>query len=60
MSVFFSQLALEQLQYYANEYPHLPRFITQVLQQDPRPAYKKDEQSDRIYAVHLLSSKITD
>lgn len=41
MPVFFSQVALEQLQHYANEYPHLSRFITQVLQQDPRPAYKK-------------------
>ncbi|EEG86593.1 hypothetical protein PROPEN_00882 [Proteus penneri ATCC 35198] len=58
MPVFFSQVALEQLQHYANEYPHLSRFITQVLQQDPRPAYKKNEQSDRIYAVHLLEFNI--
>lgn len=34
------------------------RFITQVLQQDPRPAYKKSEQSDRVYAVHLLDFNI--
>ncbi|MEQ4924988.1 tRNA (N6-threonylcarbamoyladenosine(37)-N6)-methyltransferase TrmO [Proteus hauseri] len=58
MSVFFSQQASEQLQHYASEYPNLSRFITQVLQQDPRPAYKKGEQSDRVYAVHLLEFNI--
>ena len=59
MAVFFSQQASEQLQYYAKEYPNLSRFITQVLQQDPRPAYKKGEQSDRVYAVHLLEFNIS-
>lgn len=58
MPVFFSQIASEQLQHYASEYPHLSRFITQVLQQDPRPAYKKGEQNDRIYAVHLLEFNV--
>ncbi|OAT45298.1 tRNA (N6-threonylcarbamoyladenosine(37)-N6)-methyltransferase TrmO [Proteus hauseri] len=58
MAVFFSQQASEQLQHYANEYPNLSRFITQVLQQDPRPAYKKGEQSDRVYAAHLLEFNI--
>lgn len=58
MPVFFSQIASEQLQQHASEYPHLSRFITQVLQQDPRPAYKKGEQSDRIYAVHLLEFNV--
>lgn len=42
----------------SHQYPHLMRFITQVLQQDPRPAYKKSEQSDRVYAVHLLDFNI--
>ncbi|SUC38157.1 putative methyltransferase, YaeB/AF_0241 family [Proteus mirabilis] len=55
---FFSEDATQQLQYYSHQYPHLMRFITQVLQQDPRPAYKKSEQSDRVYAVHLLDFNI--
>lgn len=58
MPVFFSLEASEQLQRYTDRYPSLSRFITQVLQQDPRPAYKKNEQSDRIYAVHLLEFNI--
>lgn len=53
MPVFFSSLASEQLQQYTSKHPYLLRFITEVLQQDPRPAYKKNEQSDRVYAVHL-------
>lgn len=58
MTVFFSEQASEQLQQYSDKYPHLSRFIIQVLQQDPRPAYKKNEQSSRIYAVHLLEFNV--
>ncbi|HEJ9662139.1 TPA: tRNA (N6-threonylcarbamoyladenosine(37)-N6)-methyltransferase TrmO [Proteus mirabilis] len=58
MDILFSEDATQQLQYYSHQYPHLMRFITQVLQQDPRPAYKKSEQSDRVYAVHLLDFNI--
>lgn len=58
MAVFFSAQATEQLQHYSTQYPYLSRFITQVLQQDPRPAYKKVTQSDRVYAVHLLEFNV--
>ena len=37
----FSEDATQQFIAVLCQYPHLMRFITQVLQQDPRPAYKK-------------------
>ena len=42
----------------AAQYPDLARFITQVLAQDPRPAYKKQQADDKIYAVHLLDLNV--
>ncbi len=53
MPVRFSPLAGQQLQQYAR-YPYLARFIREVLAQDPRPAYRKGEEKDRIYAASLL------
>lgn len=37
----------------------LETLITQVLQQDPRPAYKKDKPDSKIYAMHLLEFNIS-
>lgn len=33
--------------------PHFSRFITEVLQQDPRPAYQQGKASERIYGILL-------
>ena len=38
--------------------PHLSRFIRQVLEQDPRPAYQQGKPSDRIYGMSLYEFNI--
>ncbi len=58
MPVTFSAEAESQLAANLGRYPHLRRFITQVLGQDPRPAYRKGEALERDYAVHLLEFNV--
>jgi tRNA-Thr(GGU) m(6)t(6)A37 methyltransferase TsaA len=38
---------------------HLKTLISEVLKQDPRPAYKKGKLDSKIYAMHLLDFNIT-
>ncbi|QKJ85941.1 tRNA (N6-threonylcarbamoyladenosine(37)-N6)-methyltransferase TrmO [Paramixta manurensis] len=54
MPVTFSAIAQQQLTQQQQRYPHLARFITQVLAQDPRPAYRQGEEPEREYAAWLL------
>ncbi|KAA8997595.1 tRNA (N6-threonylcarbamoyladenosine(37)-N6)-methyltransferase TrmO [Affinibrenneria salicis] len=59
MPVEFSPLAEQQLAQHQARYPHLRRFISEVLAQDPRPAYRKNEQeSEREYAALLLEFNV--
>ena len=58
MPVRFSALAEQQLQAESRAYPQLRRFLIQVLAQDPRPAYRKGDEEDRDYAVHLLAFNV--
>ncbi|MGL4719306.1 MAG: tRNA (N6-threonylcarbamoyladenosine(37)-N6)-methyltransferase TrmO, partial [Kluyvera intermedia] len=39
-------------------YPHLRQFIAEVLAQDPRPAYRKNEEEGKTYAVWLLDFNV--
>ena len=57
MPVRFSALAQSQIQQQKN-YPHLARFIADVLAQDPRPAYRKGEAEGREYAAWLLDYNV--
>ncbi|CNH65111.1 putative methyltransferase%2C YaeB/AF_0241 family [Yersinia thracica] len=57
MPVSFSPTAEQQL-IQQQRYPHLRRFITQVLAQDPRPAYRKGDNESREYAVLLLEFNV--
>ncbi|MCD1127710.1 tRNA (N6-threonylcarbamoyladenosine(37)-N6)-methyltransferase TrmO [Jinshanibacter sp. LJY008] len=58
MPVIFSVEAEHVLQNESRALPHLRRFITQVLAQDPRPAYRKNEQQVREFAVHLMTFNV--
>ncbi|MEB5971869.1 tRNA (N6-threonylcarbamoyladenosine(37)-N6)-methyltransferase TrmO [Pantoea dispersa] len=58
MPVRFSAQAQQQLQQQLPHYPQLARFITEVLAQDPRPAYRKGETLDREYAAWLLDFNV--
>lgn len=58
MPVRFSPLAQQQIQQQQRHHPQLMRFITDVLAQDPRPAYRKGESRDREYAAWLLDFNV--
>lgn len=56
IAVTFSTVALSQLEPFIENYPELKRLIEQVLGQDPRPAYHKEE--GREYGVALYDLNI--
>ncbi|WP_428943986.1 tRNA (N6-threonylcarbamoyladenosine(37)-N6)-methyltransferase TrmO [Pantoea sp. FN060301] len=58
MVVSFSPHAQQQIASQQQKYPHLARFITQVLAQDPRPAYRKEEAPGREYAAWLADFNV--
>ncbi|MGL4204980.1 MAG: tRNA (N6-threonylcarbamoyladenosine(37)-N6)-methyltransferase TrmO [Aeromonadaceae bacterium] len=53
MAVSFLPAAQAVLASQKARYPQLEPFITQVLAQDPRPAYRKQQADEREYGVHL-------
>ncbi|SFR09953.1 MULTISPECIES: tRNA (N6-threonylcarbamoyladenosine(37)-N6)-methyltransferase TrmO [unclassified Enterobacter] len=53
MPVFFTPEIAQRLPQLEQRYPDLTQFITDVLAQDPRPAYRKDEETGKTYAVWL-------
>lgn len=59
MKVVFSDQALQRLSQVEQDYPELQQLIIEVLQQDPRPAYKKNKPDVKVYAVHLSDFNIS-
>ncbi len=58
MPVYFTdELALRLVQL-EKLYPRLRDFIVEVLAQDPRPAYRKEEEAGKTYAVLLLDFNV--
>lgn len=63
LSVNFTESALTVLESISAKYPDLRTLITQVLQQDPRPAYKKNSTTnqaidEKIYGITLYDFNI--
>lgn len=58
MPVSFTPEIASQLSQMEKRYPRLRNFITEVLAQDPRPAYRKEEEAGKIYAVWLLDFNV--
>lgn len=58
MNVIFTPEVQLQLAGLEGRYPHIARFICQVLAQDPRPAYRKGEDVGKTYAVLLLDFNV--
>lgn len=54
----FSDQAREELQQLMPHYPELQALITQVLAQDPRPAYQQHDDADREYGMTLYNVNI--
>lgn len=59
LTVEFSDQVLKQLADLASVKPEFKSLITQVLQQDPRPAYKHQQLDDKVYGMHLYDFNIT-
>lgn len=55
LPVHFSSDALKIIHHHQTQYPELKLFITEVLAQDPRPAYKKHNDDNKLYGVNLYS-----
>lgn len=53
INVIFTAEIAHQLPALEKRYPHLRDFIVDVLAQDPRPAYRKNEEAGKTYAVWL-------
>ncbi len=53
MAVSFTAEVEKQLLTLEKRYPQLTLFIHEVLAQDPRPAYRKGEETGKTYAVWL-------
>ena len=58
INVTFSTKARLAIQNIEADYPDLTRFIKQVLEQDPRPAYKQQKEDDKIYGMSLYDLNI--
>lgn len=58
LSVIFSENAQQQLSQLPVLYQDLQQLIGEVLQQDPRPAYKKSKADEKIYAMLLSDFNI--
>lgn len=58
MSVSFTDDVEAQLLQLEKRYPQLKTFICDVLAQDPRPAYRKEEEGGKTYAVWLLDFNV--
>ncbi len=58
MVVTFSLEVEQQLPAIEHQYPQLRKFISEVLAQDPRPAYRKKEDPGKSYAVWLLDFNV--
>jgi len=59
MEIQFSDMALQVIRQVEECYPELKQLIIEVLQQDPRPAYKKNKPDLKTYAVNLSDFNIS-
>jgi len=59
MDVQFSEKSLQIIAQVEARYPELKQLIIEILQQDPRPAYKKSKPDLKTYAVNLSDFNIS-
>ncbi|QOL24745.1 tRNA (N6-threonylcarbamoyladenosine(37)-N6)-methyltransferase TrmO [Thalassotalea sp. LPB0316] len=58
IAVCFNPQSEKLLAQLANKYPRLKTMISQVLSQDPRPAYKRNSKDDKVYGMSLYNLNI--
>ena len=58
MPVNFSAQAIKQVLYYEQQHSELKTLISQILAQDPRPAYRSHSEPDKLYGMNLYQLNI--
>ncbi len=58
LTVRFSPEAEQQLQPWRQAHPELRQLVSEVLAQDPRPAYKQGKPDDKVYGVRLFDLNV--
>lgn len=58
VDIAFTSEVQQQILSLEKRYPRLQQFIHEVLAQDPRPAYRKNEEEGKTYAVWLLDFNV--
>lgn len=58
IEVIFTHNVKDKLNKLINKWPNLLELINQVLQQDPRPAYKQGTDDDKVYGMQLYHFNI--
>lgn len=58
LQVEFTEYAQSAVKKLEEKRPHLARFICEVIEQDPRPAYQQGKPSERIYGISLYEFNI--
>ena len=55
LNVELTEIAQSAVEKYHKNRPHLARFITEVIAQDPRPAYQQGKKTDRITVLVCMN-----
>lgn len=58
LQVEFTLEAESAVKKHSKNRPHLQRFIIEVIQQDPRPAYQQGKATDRLYGISLYDLNV--
>ena len=58
LPVIWSEVAQRQLISYEGQFGSFKTLVDQVLQQDPRPAYRKSQSEDKIYGIQLSEANV--
>lgn len=58
LRVEFTAEAESTVKKHSKNRPHLQRFIIEVIQQDPRPAYQQGKATDRLYGISLYDLNV--
>ena len=58
LNVIFSEKAKQTLHQHRGDLPRLEHELVQLLQQDPRPAYKQNKSDDKLYGLRFYNFNI--
>ncbi len=58
LPVIWSETAQQQLINYEGQFGSFKTLVDQVLQQDPRPAYRKNQSEEKVYGIQLSEANV--